>query len=225
MTTTYIEGDIIYSLVDNEYVVGNSSRWENCGNALSNTVKDINILEEINNNGNYFVTRIITNAFCQNSLIETVFIPKTIRIIDYAAFLDCSNLKNLTIASNSQLKQIKGDAFNYCPKLEKVYIPPSVNVIEKYAFGNFSQLSVIVYCGGTSFTDAQIISPANDFEATELKIFVVYGVYHHNYFGKYRVLSTSECIYDQNIKGRFPTYFAPNLFPKCLVFICFSLLK
>ena len=126
---------------------------------------------------------------------------------------------------NSQLTTIQNNAFRDCPSLEKIILPPSVNEIQNAAFANFDHLSIIVYCGTTIFPNSNIIYPKNNSEIHDLKIFVVHGLYHSNYFGKYRVISTSECISDRTIKARFLTCFMRYRCLSSILILCFMILK
>ena len=228
MTKKYIvKSGIIYTLNNGAYVVGNLSRMINCGNALEdrNGMREIQIIGKIDSNDQYQVTSITQNAFCQKPIIETVYIPKTITTIDLGAFCYNQNLRNVIFEKNSQLTTIRDGAFIGCPSLEKIIIPPSVKDIQYAAFANFSQLSYLVYCGTTVFLNYKIIYPKNASETHDLKIFVVHGLYLNNYFGKYRVISTSECISDRTIKARFLTCSMRNRYLHSILIFCFIVLK
>ena len=229
MSTNYIKSGLVYTLINDAYVVGNLSRAIHCQNAIEdrkNEIREIHILEEIDNNGQYQVASILVNAFCQMPTLETVYIPKTITTIGGGAFCENQNLKNVIFEENSQLTTIGSDAFRDCPSLEKIILPPSVKEIQVAAFANFSQLSYLVYCGTTIFPNSNLIYPKNNTEILDLKIFVVHGLYLNNYFGKYRVISTSECISDRTIKAKFLTCFMRNRYLRnSILILCFMILK
>ena len=227
MTNNYIKSGLIYTLSNDAYVVGNLSQWLNCGNALEdrNGMREIQILGKIDSNDQRQVTTILSNAFCRIPTIETVYIPKTITTIGGGAFCENQNLRNVIFEKNSQLTTIKDGAFRDCPSLEKIILPPSVKEIQYAAFANFSQLSYLVYCGTTVFLNYKIIYPKNASETHDLKIFVVHGLYLNNYFGKYRVISTSECISDRTIKARYLTCSVRNRYLHSILIFCFIVLK
>ena len=155
-----------------------------------------------------------------------IYNPKTITTIGGGAFCENKNFKNVIFEENSQLTTIGSGAFRDCPSLEKIILPPSVKEIQVAAFANFSQLSYLVYCGTTIFPNSNIIYPKNNTEILDLKIFVVYGLYLNNYFGKYRVISTSECISDRTIKAKFLTCFMRNRYLRnSILILCFMILK
>ncbi len=77
---------------------------------------------------------------------ESVVIPAEIegvpvRSIDYNAFMDCINLKEITIPNG--VRSIYGDAFNGCTGLTKINIPDSVDFISDRAFMNCTSLTEI----------------------------------------------------------------------------------
>ena len=80
------------------------------------------------------VKKISEEAFCENRRINSVIISENVSIIDYCCFLDCSNLRKLTIKSKRKLL-IEEEAFLGCKKMKSVTLPKNVKKIEKYAFG------------------------------------------------------------------------------------------
>ena len=205
MALTLTVDNFYYSIKDdNNVIFGNVEHGELCGNpyASSQTDPDLVIPSHINTNDGkeYFVTEIIQNANCQRNITQTLFIPNTVQKVGAAAFHANFNLKQVTFEENSQLTHLGYNAFLSCPSLEQLILPTTVSMIERNALGN-TNLSSIIYCGSNPFSLSTIIYPKNNTaHPLNLKIFVVRGVYPIQYFGKYRVITTSECIVDPSIK-------------------------
>lgn len=90
-------------------------------------------------------------AFKNNTVIESVKIPGSISFIESSAFEGCVNLKNVTIAKNSNLKTIYGTsftgalgAFANCTSLENINLPEGLTDIKKGAFSGCTSLKNIV---------------------------------------------------------------------------------
>jgi hypothetical protein len=116
--------------------------------------------------------------------LETIFIPETVKVINnrafgdsgltsvifgknsqletigYAAFIQCSNLSNITIPE--RVKNIGSFAFHSCDNINNVIIPASVTSIEDGAFYGNTNLTQISFKGtinsdnlssGYNFTD------------------------------------------------------------------------
>ena len=78
---------------------------------------------------NYVVSAIGEGAF-QNSDIESVIIPNSVRLIDWFAFAGCTSLESITIPASVTL--IEYGAFDYCPKSMKISCQKG-SYIEAYA--------------------------------------------------------------------------------------------
>lgn len=68
------------------------------------------------NNNKYFVVEIDNKAFYENTELEKVFLPNTIKVIGENAFYNCNNL-NFIILPNS-IQKISDYSFAFCNKIE-----------------------------------------------------------------------------------------------------------
>lgn len=68
------------------------------------------------------VSEIDYGAFSSKKSLETINIPETVQRIDYYAFKDCVNLKNVNFTGASKLKEISYDAFRGCDALANRWI-------------------------------------------------------------------------------------------------------
>lgn len=89
------------------------------------------------------VVGIDEKAFKNNTIIESVKIPGSISFIESGAFEGCVNLKNVTIAKNSNLKTIYGSSFANCTSLENINLPEGLTDIENGAFSGCTNLESI----------------------------------------------------------------------------------
>lgn len=88
------------------------------------------------------VEKIQSLAF-QNSKIENIPMPDTIKYIENSAFREAKSLKTLSFSDNSLLETIGSNAFADCFSLESFKIGKNLKEIEKYAFSNCQSLKVI----------------------------------------------------------------------------------
>ncbi|MBR1987596.1 MAG: leucine-rich repeat protein [Clostridia bacterium] len=109
------------------------------------------------------VTTIGSEAFYNNTTVQRVVIPSSIKSIGGSAFGECYGLRNVTFAENSQLETIGDSAFFECPissielpsslktigsevfwatDISFITIPENVTTIDKYAF-NLSSIQLI----------------------------------------------------------------------------------
>jgi hypothetical protein len=82
------------------------------------------------------VTGIGTNAFLNNFLVTSIFIPDTVTNIAYRAFVGCTKVRNVTFSAN--IATIGGGAFFNCGSLTNVVIPDPVTTIGDQASSNSS---------------------------------------------------------------------------------------
>ena len=80
----------------------------------------------------YTVTEIGSEVCRQNSRIESVSIPATVRIIGNKAFSECYKLKSVRLADG--LKNIQDEAFANCRNLETIKLPSTLVHIGQAAF-------------------------------------------------------------------------------------------
>ena len=63
--------------------------------------------------------------------IESVFIPKTIKMLGNAAFYGCNYLKEVRFEKEIELEKIDYNAFKFCYALTKIDIPPTLKTVAK----------------------------------------------------------------------------------------------
>ncbi|MBQ8526820.1 MAG: leucine-rich repeat domain-containing protein [Clostridia bacterium] len=129
------------------------------------------------------VTSVMSYAFYNCSVLETVSLPSTLTKIENDAFEQCSALREINFPSS--LESIGSWAFYYCSAitkailpeglttldyssfanctaLEEAYIPSTVALIDNYAFDNCRKLSKVTindgleYIGHGAFSDTAI---------------------------------------------------------------------
>ena len=81
------------------------------------------------------ITKIDNGAFNNNSGLVEIEIPASLEIIDFSAFANCKNLTTITFPEDSNLKEIKGYAFQ-SSALEDITLPDSVESIGNMGFYN-----------------------------------------------------------------------------------------
>ncbi len=79
-------------------------------------------------------TEINKYAFYSDRSLESIVIPKNVKIIGDYSFYNCTNLKSVTFESGSQLNIIGKYAFYNCELLNSIVIPASLTIIDNYAF-------------------------------------------------------------------------------------------
>ncbi len=91
----------------------------------------------------YPVKYIGTGCFEENVTIEKVKIPVNVEKIGASAFADCVNLKEVTSAQYSRLKEVGVSAFHDCINLEKFACGSNIQMISDSSFKNCAKLSDI----------------------------------------------------------------------------------
>ena len=188
------------------YAVGDGS--SNKGNGLSN--KDIIIVQIPKVFETEKIVEIKRNAF-QKTGITSIFIPKTIKYIGYAAFNDCSNLNDVRFEADSELEKLDEFVFSSCKALKKIDFPASLKKIESsYTYIIFwcTELTCFSYLGTSDFSDHYI------FDSSSIAIHVSPS-YKYSKIGKesYNFNDGSTCgvsnepFYEEN-KGINITYYA-----------------
>jgi hypothetical protein len=82
-------------------------------------------------------------AFKYCELLYRIIIPNAVRVIEYGAFSNCSELTTVTLGG--RLVEIGEYAFKWC-QFEDIVIPPAVKRIHDTAFKDSSELSSIKFC-------------------------------------------------------------------------------
>ena len=108
---------------------------------------DILIPDNFNyENKTYDVTNIASQAFLDCSSLKSVSIGNNVQRIEYLAFRNCRELKNIILPSS--LEFIGDDAFQGCSSLQSIEIPNSVTKINSGAFEGCSNLKEIILPNG-----------------------------------------------------------------------------
>lgn len=78
--------------------------------------------------------------------IQTVAIPKTVKVVGYKCFKDCQSLISVSIAQDSSLTNINGSAFENCAQIEEIDIGLThVKEIGSLAFRGCTNLKSVVF--------------------------------------------------------------------------------
>ncbi len=99
---------LVYEFVDNGYQI----------KGYTGADKDVCILKEYNG---YPVTSILSSAFADNTIVETVTILAELNNIGEKAFLNCTNLKSIIVPSS--VTSIGKGAFQGCNSLTSITLP------------------------------------------------------------------------------------------------------
>ena len=86
------------------------------------------------------VTAIAAGAFRDNTSIETVLIPSTVREIGASAFAGCTNLKTVTVYAG--LETIGNSAFSGCSALTSVTLPDGVRTFGENVFADCPEMKI-----------------------------------------------------------------------------------
>src|SRR5690554_6411198 len=97
-------------------------------------------------------TQIASSAFSGASQIESLSIPKSVKTIGAYAFYGMTNLKEVHIEDNSELKSIGYAAFSHANQIEKLVILVSVTSIDDYAFSNMANLTTLQFEADSQLT-------------------------------------------------------------------------
>lgn len=94
------------------------------------------------------ITDIDENAFSGAKNLESVTIPKTVKVISEGFARNCANLKTVVIAEG--VEEIGESAFTGCTSLESIEIPSTVKSIGKYGFSNCKAFTELVIPDGVT---------------------------------------------------------------------------
>lgn len=92
---------------------------------------------------------ILANAFNSHEKLESIYIPKNVKIIGDAAFEYCYALNEISFESNSSLERIGYNAFRNCGALVEITIPKSVKIIGSYAFYRCQNINAVYFESGS----------------------------------------------------------------------------
>lgn len=104
-----------------------------------------------------FVTSIGDFAFCDSTLLTSIYIPESVTSIGVTAFAGCTSLTSVEIPKS--VTSISPWIFSGCTSLESVVIPYSVTSIGDSAFYECSSLTSITYAGTVDQWNAIEIDP------------------------------------------------------------------
>ena len=89
------------------------------------------------------MTEIANSCFKNDTALQAVTIPDSVKNIKSYAFYECTGLVSVGFGENSQLSSIGNGTFYRCSSLLEFYIPDSVTTIDQNAFRNCSSLQRI----------------------------------------------------------------------------------
>ena len=116
-----------------------------------------------------------------NASMTSVFIPKNILYISWAAFEGCSSLSEVRFEAGSRLEKIRGGAFSLCSQLKKIDFPSSVKEIQSSDWKAFREVSLecFSYLGTSTFPETimfnsvSVIHVSSSYESDKLGKFPV----------------------------------------------------
>lgn len=125
----------------------------------SDFISDNVLVKYVGSNPNVVIPNTFTTikqCSFENSLIESVLIPGSIRLIDKFAFCGCKNLKEVILSDGIEF--IKPSAFRDCESLKSITIPSSVKLIDDSSFSHCGVNTInltdgIQYIGKYSFSE------------------------------------------------------------------------
>ena len=125
------------------YIVNGSEATVTCGSDIPNSYAgSVFIPENVEYQGSILtVTAIGDLAFCNNSALTEVRLPKTIRSIGKYAFSYCNGLNEITLGD--QVTEIGELAFSYCANLNTILLGSNVGSIGEMAFVGCSKLATV----------------------------------------------------------------------------------
>ena len=88
---------------------------------------------------------IYTDAFSENLLLESIYIPDSVIGIQSLAFYNCTKLEDVRLSNN--LSYITGQAFGNCTSLKELIIPKSIKHIGTWVFSECTNLEKVYYTG------------------------------------------------------------------------------
>ena len=142
----------------------------------------------------YKVTRVSKHAFSQcEGAIESVFIPKTIQIIDECSFLSIFPT-SFIFEAGSQLREIGSYGIGWI-RTTTIILPPSVEILSENSLRGFHKVEHLYYCGTYNFDDINVFT-TSETRTINTKIHVTKR-FNSNYFGNILV-------YDHNLNCNIP---------------------
>ena len=85
------------------------------------------------------VTKIFANAFCNQSIVQSVDMGNDVTELGAGAFKNCTSLERITLSKS--IKEIKASAFENCASLKEIIFPEKLVKIDTLAFAGCNRLS------------------------------------------------------------------------------------
>ena len=134
-----------------------SSAFKNC-TSLTTVIFETTIIEQISGG---FKQTACYGAFANCTELRSITIPKSVQIIEPAAFLGCSKLNSVEFENGSMLKEIQGGyytsssygAFTDCISLTSITIPASLEKIGTAAFLGCANLNTVEFESESKLTE------------------------------------------------------------------------
>ncbi|WP_303859648.1 leucine-rich repeat protein [Alkalibaculum bacchi] len=89
--------------------------------------------------------KIPKSMFFKCTSLQKIHIPNSIEEIGDFAFMDCEQLKEISLITGQNLKRIGISAFENCRFLETIEIPESVEIIDAAAFSGCANLRNVIF--------------------------------------------------------------------------------
>ncbi len=132
------DGKIIYY----NFINGNQELEVTNYSVANDYTEKIVIPEAVEYKGrSYKVTKIRERAFYEETRLESIVIPNSVRYIGKEIFRGCSRLQSVTLSEN--LQTIKSKMFYECSALTEIHITSSVKTIEDNAFFGCKNLQTV----------------------------------------------------------------------------------
>ncbi len=111
------------------------------------------------------ITKIGYGAFFK-SPIESIKLPKTLRVIGHSAFRQCDNLNKIDFSEG--LEEIRKNAFYSCTSLEEIHLPQTVKEISNAAFFNCRALGTVELNEGLKTIDGYVFFQCFSLKSIEI---------------------------------------------------------
>ncbi len=131
-------------------------------------LKDCRNLTKVNFGENrdkdHIFTAINAECFAGDTSLESIVIPNTVSAIQGSVFKDCTNLKNVTLPTNSSFKTLNNSIFENCEGLTELVVPKNVVTIKNSAFRDCDNLVSIQLLGKVSTIEKDAFANCNKLE-------------------------------------------------------------
>lgn len=121
-----------------------------------------------NRDKNHKFTAINAECFAGDTSLESIVIPNDVTAMQASVFSGCSNLKNVSLPTNSSFKTLNNSIFEKCTSLTELVVPENVVTIKNSAFKGCNNLVNIQLLGKVSTIEKDAFASCDKLE----KIFV-----------------------------------------------------